>query len=212
VTGTTAAGPARRGRPTAINSAETRGRILDNARRVFSEVGYEGATFSTIADRANLTRPALNYHFKSKRELYRAVVDETDAFVVAAGIQKGREAATLCGQLIAFVHVAAQIDADDRSAAAFLVTSLLPRHRPRHHEKPDHAAAKNTRQFVQWAVSGAVERGELRTDTETSLLVESLLAITWGMVFYLVFVSRNIELGAITDQFSGLVSGILPDH
>jgi AcrR family transcriptional regulator len=211
VTGQHRKGLARRGRPTAINSAETRGRILDNARRVFSEVGYEGATFSTIADRADLTRPALNYHFNSKRELYRAVVDETDAFVVAAGIQKGREAATLCGQLMAFVHVAAQLDAEDRSAAAFLVTSLLPCHRPQHNEKPDHAATNNTRQFIQWAVSGAAERGELRTDIEIGLLVESLLAITWGMLFYIVFVSGNIELAAITDHFSGMVRGLLPD-
>lgn len=206
-------GPARRaGRPTATNAAETRGRILDNARRVFSEVGYEGATFSIIADRADLTRPALNYHFKDKRELYRAVVDETDAFVVATGIEKGREAATLCAQLMAFVHAAAQIDAEDRSAAAFLVTSLLPCHRPRPHERPDHAATKHTRQFVQWAVNGAVDRGELRTDIETGLLVESLLAITWGMVFYSVFVSSNVEFGAITDHFTRLVTGLLSDH
>lgn len=179
---------------------------------MFIEVGYEGATFSTIADRANLTRPALNYHFKDKRELYRAVVDETDAFVVAAGIRKGREAATLCAQLMAFVHVAAQIDAEDRSAAAFLVTSLLPCHRPQPCETPDHAATKHTRQFVQWVVSGAVDRGELRTDIETALVVESLLAITWGMVFYIVFVSSNIELGAISDHFTSLVSGIVSDH
>ncbi|WAJ43267.1 helix-turn-helix domain containing protein [Mycobacterium sp. Aquia_216] len=59
---------------------------------MFSEVGYEGAIFSTIADRANLTRPPLNYHFKNKRELYRAVVDHTDALVVAVGIQRGGDA------------------------------------------------------------------------------------------------------------------------
>jgi AcrR family transcriptional regulator len=200
----------RAGRPPAVAAAETRGRIIDNACRVFSEVGYEGATFSTIANRANLTRPALNYHFKSKRELYRAVVDHTDALVVAAGIQRGREAATLFGQLMAFVHVAAQVDAEDRSAAAFLVTSLLPCHRPQHNEDAEHDATKHTRSFVQWAVSGALERGELRTDIEAPLLVESLLAITWGMVFYIVFLSSNTELGLITDRFTNLVTGIMP--
>ena len=198
------------GRPPAINSTETRGRIIDNARRVFSEVGYEGATFSTIADRANLTRPALNYHFKNKRELYRAVVDDTDASVVAAGIQKGREAATLGGQMVAFVHAAAQVDAEDRSAAAFLVTSIMPCHRPQHDEKPEHIATKNTRHFVQWVVNGAIERGELRTDIEAALLVESLLAITWGMVFYIVFVGGDSELGVITDYFTNMLSGIVP--
>jgi AcrR family transcriptional regulator len=177
---------------------------------VFSEVGYEGATFSTIARRANLTRPALNYHFKNKRELYRAVVAHTDALVVAVGIQRGREAATLFGQLMAFVHIAAQVDAEDRSAAAFLVTSLLPCHRPQHHEDVEHVATKHTRSFVQWAVDSAVERGELKTDIEAGLLVESLLAMTWGVIFYIVFLSSNAELGFITDRFTNLVTGVMP--
>jgi AcrR family transcriptional regulator len=85
---------------------------------VFCEVGFEAATFSAIASRANLSRPAINHSFKSKRELYRAVVETTDASV-AAGIQKGREATTLLGQLSAFVRAAAQVDAEDRSPAAF---------------------------------------------------------------------------------------------
>jgi AcrR family transcriptional regulator len=196
----------RLGRPPVVTSADTRGRIIDNARRVFNEVGYEGATFSTIANRADLTRPALNYHFKNKRELYRAVVDHTDALVVAVGIQRGREAATLFGQLMAFVRVAAQVDDEDRSAAAFLVTSLLSRHRPQHSEESEHHATKDTRKFVQWAVNGTVERGELRTDIEAGLLVESRLAITWGMIFYIVFLGSKAESGVIIDRFTNLVT------
>ena len=45
------------GRPPAAKAAETRKRILRAAREVFSERGYDAATFQAIAIRADLTRP-----------------------------------------------------------------------------------------------------------------------------------------------------------
>ena len=61
------------GRPPAAKSVNTRGRILQAAREVFGEVGYDAATFQEVAVRADLTRPAVNHHFRSKRDLYRQV-------------------------------------------------------------------------------------------------------------------------------------------
>ncbi len=49
------------------------------AREVFSELGYDAATFQAIAIRADLTRPAINHYFASKRLLYQEVVDQTNA-------------------------------------------------------------------------------------------------------------------------------------
>ena len=48
----------RPGRPPAAKADETRKRILRAGRIVFSERGYEGATFQAIAVRADLTRQA----------------------------------------------------------------------------------------------------------------------------------------------------------
>ena len=61
---------------------------MQAAREVFSERGYDGATFQAIAVRADLTRPAINHYFSSKRLLYPDVVDHTNELVVAAGIQR----------------------------------------------------------------------------------------------------------------------------
>jgi TetR/AcrR family transcriptional regulator, repressor for uid operon len=76
------------GRPPAAKAAETRKRILRAAREVFSERGYDAATFQAIAIRADLTRPAINHYFSNKRALYREVAKETNAVVVAASIQR----------------------------------------------------------------------------------------------------------------------------
>ena len=53
----------------------TRERILTAAVDLFSERSFEGATTREIAARAGVTQPLLNYHFRSKEELWRAAVD-----------------------------------------------------------------------------------------------------------------------------------------
>ena len=53
----------------------TRERILAAALDLFSERSFEGATTREIAARAGVTQPLLNYHFRSKEELWRAAVD-----------------------------------------------------------------------------------------------------------------------------------------
>ena len=61
---------------TARPSADaTRERILAAALDLFSERSFEGATTREIAARAGVTQPLLNYHFRSKDELWRAAVD-----------------------------------------------------------------------------------------------------------------------------------------
>jgi TetR/AcrR family transcriptional regulator, regulator of cefoperazone and chloramphenicol sensitivity len=55
---------------------ETRGRILDAALELFAASGFDGASTRTIADRAGVNLPAIQYYFGSKEGLYRAVVEQ----------------------------------------------------------------------------------------------------------------------------------------
>jgi TetR/AcrR family transcriptional regulator len=76
------------------STAETpsRRRILTVARSEFAERGFEGARLQDIAARAGLSHPTLLYHFDSKANLYRAVIEsavsewaeETEAAVSTA--------------------------------------------------------------------------------------------------------------------------------
>ncbi len=60
------------GRPSA---KPTRDRIVAAAADLFSERSFDGATTREIATMAGVTQPLLNYHFRSKEELWRAAVD-----------------------------------------------------------------------------------------------------------------------------------------
>lgn len=197
------------GRPPAAKAAETRERIIQAAREVFSELGYDAATFQAIAIRADLTRPAINHYFASKRVLWSEVVEQTNAQVVSAGQARARSETTLLNRLSAFFSAAMQADTEDRSAAAFLVTSVLESQRHPELAGDDHDSLKHSRHFIQWAVNEAIERGELTTDTDVSYLVEMLVAVMWGMGFYAGFVGNHEELSAVVDKFELLMANKL---
>ena len=67
---------ARARRSNAERSRETRGALVSAARRAFEERGFAGASADDIARRAGLTRGAMYHHFRDKRELYGAVIEE----------------------------------------------------------------------------------------------------------------------------------------
>lgn len=188
------------GRPPAAKAAETRERILLAAREVFSELGYDAATFQAIAIRADLTRPAINHYFSSKRVLYQEVVDKTNSMVVTLGAERAQGAKTLVERLEAFISAAVQGDAKDRSAAAFLVTAVLESQRHPELSQGQNDSLENSRVFVTWAVNEAIESGELTTNTDVKTLVEMLVAVLWGMGFYAGFVGGHDELDRITEQ------------
>lgn len=64
---------------------ETKQRILDTARELFASKGVPKTSLQEIADRLGITKPALYYHFRSREELVRSImqplIDDGDAFV-----------------------------------------------------------------------------------------------------------------------------------
>ena len=59
----------------AVTRDDTRQRILDEALDLFAAQGVEGTPLQQIADRLNVTKAALYYHFKSKDDLIAALIE-----------------------------------------------------------------------------------------------------------------------------------------
>lgn len=74
--------PARLERKTRIQTHNEE-RILDAALEVFASHGYRGSTIDQIAARCGLSKPNLLYYFRSKEEIYRAVLERTLALWLA---------------------------------------------------------------------------------------------------------------------------------
>lgn len=55
----------------------TRYTIVEKAKSLFIEHGYHGLAMREIAEQVGVSKPALYYHFKSKEELFCAVLNSS---------------------------------------------------------------------------------------------------------------------------------------
>jgi len=60
-----------------LPAAQRREQLLDVAAQLFSSKGYAGATTAQIAKEAGVTEPIIYRHFKSKRDLFVALIERT---------------------------------------------------------------------------------------------------------------------------------------
>ena len=58
---------------------DTKQRILDEALTLFSEKGYANVYVGEIADRVGIKAPSLYKHYKNKRAIFDAIIDEMNA-------------------------------------------------------------------------------------------------------------------------------------
>ncbi len=58
-------------------TVENEKKIIDAAQSVIAEYGFHGATIDRIAEQAGMSKPNLHYYFKTKTDLYKAVLQRT---------------------------------------------------------------------------------------------------------------------------------------
>ncbi len=63
---------------------QTRKRLLSVATRLFAEHGYEETPIELVLEQAAVSKGALYHHFANKRELFEAVLEETEACLARA--------------------------------------------------------------------------------------------------------------------------------
>lgn len=61
------------------SECDTRVAIMNEARRVFAQRGFEGTSMREIAEAARVNNAMIYYHFKNKDDLYRAIIHESVA-------------------------------------------------------------------------------------------------------------------------------------
>lgn len=65
------------GRPSSENALDSRKEFINSGREHFSNYGFKGASFTSIAASANYTPTAIRHHFPEKGDLYAAVFSAT---------------------------------------------------------------------------------------------------------------------------------------
>ena len=78
-------------------------RILKTASDLFSEFGFLGVSMEDIAKHLNVTKAALYYHFRSKKELYIQVLEESFQDLtetINEGVSKAKSSNEIISRLI----------------------------------------------------------------------------------------------------------------
>jgi TetR/AcrR family transcriptional regulator len=79
------------------DATRSREAILDAAERLFASRGYEGTSLQEVGTAAGVSRGTPSYFYRSKAELYRAVLERSFEQVRHA-VQSGRERALRSGE------------------------------------------------------------------------------------------------------------------
>ncbi len=119
------AAPTRLGRPPATNSAETRARILDAARRKFAAHGFDSASNRSLADEAGLTTGAIYHYFDSKLDIYVAVYQDAREVAYARFEKAVVGLDTFADQFQATLEAAHELNIEDPTLAQFLGSSRV---------------------------------------------------------------------------------------
>ena len=65
-----------------MSASERRNQLVEVAKQVFAELGYDGASIEEIAARAKVSKPIVYEHFGGKEGLFAVVVDRESAHLL----------------------------------------------------------------------------------------------------------------------------------
>ncbi len=173
--------PARLGRPPATNSAETRARILDAARRKFASHGFESASNRALADEAGLTTGAIYHYFDSKLDIYVAVyIDAREqAYTRFGKATVGLD--TFAEQLEATLEAAHELNIEDPTLAQFLGSSRVDTSRNPSLEEAIRKAEKGSPVgFFDHMIEFGIETGEIASE-DAPLVAALVRTVTVGL-------------------------------
>jgi TetR/AcrR family acrAB operon transcriptional repressor len=173
-------------RKTREEALATREQLLDAAVQVFRERGVGHTTLGEVADAAGVTRGAIYWHFKSKADLFEAMVARAELPMDTAMDAMEREAqadplgAIRAGTLRALTHLAESQDMQAVFDVVFLrceYTDELEAVEQRHLEDRNECLVR-----CRHALELAVKRGQLPAATDTEMAARGLFAFVSGLM------------------------------
>ena len=78
--------------------------ILDTARQVFVEKGFDGARMQEIADEAGINKALLHYYYRSKQKLFEAIFDESFQKIIPRVLEFMESSMPLADKIESFIN------------------------------------------------------------------------------------------------------------
>jgi AcrR family transcriptional regulator len=184
--------------PASVTKADTRERILDVALDLFTEQGFDGTSLREIAERLNVTKAALYYHFESKDDILLALHMRLHEFGTHALLKMGDDPVTLTQWAELLDEI---VDSMLAQRPLFLMhernqAALEKLHKAEH--DAEHEDLQN--QFRR-----------VLADTRISLEDRVRMAASFGVLFSGLFLSGEAFSSSTNEELGGLLRRILHD-
>lgn len=177
----------------------TRERIIEIARRLFSQHGYLGVSMSDIAGRANITKAALYHHFTGKTEIYREVLDDVSGRLSAL-IAKALDENTVRARLHKLIRSYLDFGIREKNLIKALALKLSPA------DRGIHRCITQLRERVSNAIQPLIEEmsagNQSARKTESRSLTSMLIAMMDGIIIQHSLSHKRIDTKKATRQIA----------
>lgn len=179
-----------------LPAAERKVQLLNTAAKVFATHGYTGTTTSELAKAAGVSEPIIYRHFKSKRDLFIALIERTSADTIGAWEEELKDTTDPAERLVRIIRsnpmvmprghlryrviVQAMTEVEDAE-----IRSALIGHIGRLHE------------FLQREVQAAQDGGQISKRFSPELTAWALIhmGLGYGMMAALRMPKQGVDLG-----------------
>jgi AcrR family transcriptional regulator len=188
---------------------QTRDRLVEGAARAFHRLGYGLATTADIAREAGATRGALYFHFPSKEDLARAVIDkEQELSIAASGHVLSLQRPPFETMLLLCVDLAERLRSDDIVKAGIRLTTEITQFDP-----PLLAPYEGWMSAFGGLAQQAVDTGEFRADVDATAFARLLIPAYTGIQLVSdVFSGRTDLMSRIRDLWLFLIPAVIPEE
>ena len=161
----------------ARNPDRSRAAILDAAERLFAELGYDATSLTQVGAAAGVSRGTPGYFFRSKAELYQAVLDRSFAEVREA-VRAGRARALASNESPDTILAGAVSDYFDFLAARPNFVRLIEREALNGGRLPEGVSHISAGQEALAAISAELGLDDAESGEAAQLLL-SIISLCW---------------------------------
>ncbi|MFJ2551757.1 ScbR family autoregulator-binding transcription factor [Microbacterium sp. NPDC087591] len=172
-------------------SIDTRDALLSGAARVFARATYAEARYRDVAVESGVSEGALYFHFRSKADLARAVLDEQQERMTSVLVRVEEERGTGRAQLLRLMRDLGELIARDEVVQAGIRLAGQP---------SSEVTTEASEPYLEWVrvtrtfLERGLEDGSVRSDVDIDLFAE---------LFNTVFVGSQV-LSGLEDGWKSL--------
>jgi AcrR family transcriptional regulator len=194
-----------------VLTAYRRSALLESARKVFGQCGFERATMERIAQEAGVAKGTTYLYYSSKQSIYDEALNEGMAELEELTHTRLDQAATLREAIAGFISARVDYFLGRREFFRMYVAAVAG-HVSEGHSRPSEFRSIINRQTrrLEAAIAEAIARGEIRAVDPTATAL-AIFDLTRGMVARKFLAGRGVHDAAAHARDAAFLTGLIWD-